>query len=113
MKGDLLSLIEDFLTNRQQRTRVGKCLSDSTDLSSGIVQGSCIGPLLFVLFINDITDILDPDITPKLYADDVKLYASVEINTDITHLQQNLDRLTAWANTWQLTISIKNAMYCR
>jgi len=107
VKGELLQLIEDFLTGRQQRTRVGKCLSNSVSLTSGIVQGSCMGPLLFLLFINDLAGIFDPEITPKLYADDIKLYASLETNIDSLRLQQNLDRLVSWANTWQLSISIK------
>jgi hypothetical protein len=107
VKGELLHLIEDFLTGRQQRTRVGRCLSSSVSLSSGIVQGSCMGPLLFLLFVNDLADIFDATITPKLYADDIKLYASIQTNIDSLCLQQNLDRLVSWANTWQLLISIK------
>jgi len=107
VKGDLLSLIDDFLTDRQQKTRVGASLSGNIKLTSGIVQGSCMGPLLFILFINDLVDVFDTAITPKLYADDIKLYASLETNTDSQRLQRNLDRLVNWANTWQLSISIK------
>ena len=107
VKGELLSLINDFLTDRQQKTRVGTSLSGNVNLTSGIVQGSCMGPLLFILFINDLADVFDAAVTPKLYADDVKLYASLETNIDCRRLQQNLDRLVIWANTWQLTISIK------
>ena len=87
--------------------KFGRCLSSSVSLSSGIVQGSCMGPLLFLLFVNDLADIFDATITPKLYADDIKLYASIQTNIDSLCLQQNLDRLVSWANTWQLLISIK------
>jgi len=66
-----------------------------------------MGPLLFILFINDLADVFDTAVTPKLYADDIKLYASLETNIDSQRLQQNLDRLVTWANTWQLSISIK------
>jgi len=107
IRGELLNLIMDFLSNRMQRTRVGNCLSDVTSLTSGVVQGSCIGPLLFLIFINDLSDIFDPQITPKLYADDLKLYTSITSNYNSDSLQQNLDRLEAWANTWQLIISIR------
>ena len=71
IRGDLLSLIGDFLSDRTQRTRVGSRLSTSTTLTSGIVQGSCLGPLMFVIYINDVTRIFGEKITAKLYADDM------------------------------------------
>ena len=107
VSGDLLHLISDFLSQRTQRTRVGSSLSDSVGLSSGIVQGSCLGPLLFLIFINDLAEIFDSSVTPKLYADDVKLYTTIESSCDSDRLQQNIDRLVHWAGTWQLGISIK------
>jgi len=107
IRGDLMSLIEDFLTDRSQRTRVGSRLSSSTTLTSGIVQGSCLGPLLFVIYINDVTRIFGDKTTAKLYADDLKLYSVVESQLDSDQLQQCLDCLHDWAKTWQLTISIK------
>jgi len=105
--GDLLSVIEDFLSGRSQRTRVGNDLSDTVLLTSGVVQGSCLGPLLFLLFINDITKIFGQQITTKLYADDLKLYTVIDSQHDIEQLQHCLDSLCAWSDTWQLTISIK------
>ena len=69
--GDLLSTICDFLSDRSQRTRVGSRLSDVTFLTSGVVQGSCIGPLAFLVFINDILSIFDRSVQSKLYADDL------------------------------------------
>ena len=105
--GDLLNIIDDFLTDRQQKTRVGRRLSTTQKLTSGVVQGSCLGPLLFLIFVNDLADIFDNDVTPKLYADDLKIYATILSDIDSIRLQQNIDRLTAWADTWQLSISIK------
>jgi hypothetical protein len=107
ISGDLLNIITDFFAGRSQRTRVGQHLSSSKYLSSSIVQGSCLGPLLFLIFINDIAKIFDTTVTPKLYADDLKIYTSIESNVDNNRLQQNVDRITQWAKTWQLTISIK------
>lgn len=107
IQGDLLHLITDFLTGRTQRTRVGRCLSNSINITSGVVQGSCLGPLLFLIFINDLAGIFDSTIKPKLYADDLKLYATVESSLDSDRLQRNIDRMVEWSDYWQLSISIK------
>jgi len=71
LSGNLLSWIEEFLVNRKQVTRVGESLSDTVYLKSGIVQESCLGPLLFLLHVNDVTTTLSGSTTCKLYADDV------------------------------------------
>jgi len=85
ISGYLLSWIENFLTNRSQQTKVGNSLSDITYLSSGVVQGSVIGPLLFVLFINDLAYLFnDNKCICKLYADDLKLYSTLETDSDIS-----------------------------
>jgi len=82
-------------------------LSDTVFLTSGIVQGSCLGPLLFLIYINDICNIFSGNITSKRYADDLKLYSTIESELDEDQLQLCLDDLGKWTETWQLTISIK------
>jgi len=56
----------------------------------------CLGPLLFLIHINDLVTVYNTNVTPKLYADDSKLYACLSC----LDFQQNLDRLTEWTNTW-------------
>jgi hypothetical protein len=73
--GSLLSWIKDFLFNRSQVTQVGTERSSEKGLVSGIVQGSCLGPLLFLAYVNDVTDVLPSNCTTKLFADDLKLYS--------------------------------------
>jgi len=70
---NLYSLLENFLADRSQRTRVGNSYSMKINLCSG-VQGSCIGPLLFILYINDTVQPFAGFCICKLYADDLKLY---------------------------------------
>ena len=108
ISGCLLSLISDFLSNRKQVTQVGSGFSDIENITSGVVQGSCLGPFLFLLFINDLPQIFNSLITSKLYADDVKLYAYIKTLTDEFSFQENLNRLEHWAKSWEweLTISI-------
>ena len=104
--GNLLQWTDSFLSNRTQQTRIGASLSDTVSLASGVVQGSVISPLLFLLFINDVGDLLCCDrCTCKLYADDVKLYTTLGVNDDIAHIQNSLNVLYTWSNTWQLNIS--------
>jgi len=76
-------------------------------VQSGIVQGSVFGPLLFVLYTNDVTDIFDNSSVCKLYADDVKLYTVIENPSDYTDMQKNLNSLQQWSDQWQLQISYK------
>jgi len=101
--GTLLSWISSFLSNRRSRTRIGNCLSSAMPILSGVVQGSCLGPLLFIVFINDISDLFSGDTCVKFFADDVNLYSKVCTNPD--SLQEGLNSIVEWSHTWQLPIS--------
>ena len=71
-------------------TRVGNVLSSYHYIRSSVVQGSCLGPLLFVMYINDITDIFNAHVNCKLYADDVKLYTEVKSGDVLLCFQKNV-----------------------
>jgi len=112
--GNLLAWIKALLTGRTQRTRVGNSLSDSVELgSSGVIQGSCLGPLLFLLYINDVTSVVLSKCKCKLYADDLKLYSEIVTEHDCHELQLTIDRVKAWSDLWQLEMSVgKCAFIC-
>jgi len=80
--------------------------SESIELLSGVPLGRVLGPLLFVIYINDLCAILSPGITAKLFADDAKLYTEIQTAEGIDKLQMCFDNLSSWANEWQLNISI-------
>lgn len=105
--GNLLKWITGFLNNRTQTTRVGLSVSEPVSLTSGVVEGGCLGPLLFILYVNDVCDVIDSNATLKLYADDIKLYSIIETAQDCSNLQSNIDRLYQWAHEWQLNIAIR------
>ena len=105
IEGALLEWILNFLSDRKHRTRVANSYSGFAPISSGVVQGSCLGPLLFLLFINDLLDEFNMPVTCKLYADDAKLYTDVTSAIDSANLQNTLDKLYNWSKIWQLNIS--------
>ena len=72
------------------------------------MQGSGIGPLMFLKYINELIIILEEyGIIVKAFADDVKLYLRIVNSVDFLKMQQAQDALQSWASTWQLTISVK------
>lgn len=106
LSGNVFAWIQSFLSGRTQCTRVGNSFSASECLTSGVVQGSCIGPLLFVIYINDVAKLFDQHCACKLYADDLKLYARMNL-LDASKFQSYLDSLQSWSDSWQLVISYK------
>ena len=94
ISGNLLKWVQDFLSDRRQCVRVGNALSSMKPLTiCGVVQGSCLGPLLFVIYINDIVSLFDGQCTCKLYADDMKLHTVVHATDFQPRFQQCLDIL--------------------
>jgi ribonuclease P/MRP protein subunit RPP40 len=104
--GKLLIWIRGFLTDRSHRVVIDHCFSPNCSVKSGVPQGSVLGPLLFILYINDIDSVCCGHTKLQLFADDAKLYCNINIENDSISLQQSLDRLVNWANMWQLSINI-------
>ena len=98
--GSLLLWIRNFLTNRKQRVVLRGTCSDWSSVISGVPQGTILGPILFIIYINDISSNITS--TVKIYADDTKIYRTVNEPEDTSALQLDLNRLSDWAIKWQL-----------
>ena len=92
--------IENFLLGRKQRVCVNGHFSDWAPVTSGIPQGSVLGPLLFVIYINDLPNDIESDIF--LFADDTKIFTEINDISESNKLQDDLNRLQEWSNTWLL-----------
>lgn len=106
INGTLINWIQDFLKDRTQRVRVNGSYSGWGKVTSGIPQGSVLGPLLFLLYINDLPAICESDSRIYLFADDAKIYKHVVCEEDRVKLQNSIDALQAWSDKWLLKLNI-------
>ena len=93
----LLQLIVNYLSNRQQYIGVNGKTYTTAQVLSGVPQGSVLGPVLFLIYINDITNVELNDGNLLLHADDILLYHPTYCLDDYVHLQQNINKLYVWS----------------
>ena len=100
--GNFLGWIESFLIGRSQQVIINNSQSKKASVTSGIPQGSVLGPLLFVIYINDLPDIVDKDSFIFLFADDTKVFRQIISERDNLVLQQDINKLLIWSSHWLL-----------
>ena len=100
IRNKLLCWIHSFLTNRTQHVVVNNQSSSEQKVVSGVPQGSVLGPLLFVLYINDLPDKLEN--SSLMFADDTKIFKAINSENDIQALQRDLIKLEEWSSIWLL-----------
>ena len=92
------------MKNRTFKVKVNNSFSDIFDVCSSVAQGSVLGPILFLLYVNDITSAVKNSYV-KLYADDLRVFRVINNTCDAKLLQNDLDDIYQWANLWQLKIN--------
>jgi len=99
----VMKWIQDFLHGRRQKVTVNSEESNWADVLSGVPQGSVLGPVLFICYINDLPEQVKTKV--KLFADDTKLYAKVSDEEGGQNLQDDINNLDRWAREWQLSFN--------
>ena len=101
IQGQTLQWITSFLSNRSQRVIVDGESSDEAPVVSGVPQGTVLGPLLFLCFINDLPECVDS--STRLFADDCAIYREIVHESDTTKLQEDLNKLSQWETKWGMS----------
>ena len=105
IQGSILQWITNWLKERRQRVRVMGKNSNWIEVTSGVPQGSVLGPLLFVIYINDIDDGIVSKISK--FADDTKLCATVNNEEEANVLREDLERLFKWSEVWSMQFNVE------
>jgi ribonuclease P/MRP protein subunit RPP40 len=103
IEGEVLEWIKGFLSERSFNVKIDSTLSSSSPVTSGVPQGSVLGPLLFLIYVNDLPDVISNLVI--LYADDLTVLSS----GDPSILQISVDGVQSWSDDWGLPI---NASKC-
>ena len=109
IRGNVLSWIRDFLKERKQRVVLNGEESNWLDVTSGIPQGSVLGPILFLVYINDLPEVVHNAV--KLFADDTKLYGNSCTDEDQHLLQDDINSLIQWSDSWLLKFNISKCKH--
>ena len=104
VEGELLSLLKKYLENREQRVVLNGQTSEWRKIMSGIPQGSVLGPLLSLIYINDLTDGINS--LCKIFADDTSLFSKVsDIHKSASNLNDDLEKISYWAYQWKMQLN--------
>ena len=104
ISGKLLRVLSDFLKDRKQRVILNGQFSSWTSVNAGVPQGSILGPLLFLIYINDLADGLSSN--AKLFADDTSFFSFTHhVDTSANELNNDLYQIIIWAFQWKMSFN--------
>ena len=111
INGNLLRWLDGFLSNRRQRVLINNSFSPLSPVTSGVPQGSVLGPLLFTIYVNDLLSCVSSSLL--MFADDTKLFRCIRSEMDIAQLQHDIDALFEWSKLWLLSFNISKCKHLR
>ena len=109
--GNLVKWIEQWLTKRNQQVTLENHVSSKLPVKSGVPQGTVLGPLMFLLYINDIDENISS--TVRLFADDCVMYRIIDSLEDSLCLQRDLSTILNWTKKWQMQLNIDKCVVLR
>ena len=112
IRGNVHNWLSSYLTNRTQCIKVNKTYSNYIHVTYGVPQGSVIGPLLFLIYINDLPDTINPHVLTSLFADDAKLDNSFKLHVT-NDMQEALNSLCKWMFDWELELAPSKCVVMR
>ena len=102
----ILSWLHSYLAERKQHVVVGGDSSPDSPVLSGVPQGSVLGPLLFLVYIDDVSSLkLSENTVLNLYADDMLLYKQIKCSEDYQQLQLDIDKISSWVDSNHLSLN--------
>ena len=106
INGRLLEWFESYLSNRKQRVVLEGIQSEWKNVHSGVPQGSILGPLLFLLYANDMANEVSDKTAVAMYADDTKVMRNIVSVNDSIELQRDLDNMGVWSRKWRMKFNV-------
>ena len=113
IRGTILTWITKWLSARTQQVVVDGEASEPVHVRSGVPQGTVLGPLMFLIYINNIADNMDSATNIRLFADDCLLYRIIRSSDDTDSLQNDLNSLTDWSSKWQMSFNTSKCKLLR
>ena len=103
---NVLKWFESYLKNRQQRVVLNGIAAEWVKVTSGVPQGSILGPLLFLMYVDDLPDECENS-ESLLFADDAKFFRIIGCLADCLLLQSDLNKIFAWCTRWKINLNVK------
>lgn len=97
--------IQDYLTDRRQYVEINKTASSVVNVHSGVPQGSVLGPLLFLIYVNDLVAVVPKDVSVKLFADDCVVFKQISSEHDHISVQKAVFAIEEWCLKWAMELN--------